>query len=63
MYFIMHPAVGGEWRGRAGGIVFFYLFVICTYKVQKTEITFKGNYGYYSLLQLTWILCVLNTLP
>ena len=36
--------------------------MICTYNDQKTEATFKGNYGYYILLQLKWILCVLNIL-
>ena len=34
--------------------------MICTYKVWKTEATFKGNSGYYSLLRLKWLLHVLN---
>ena len=41
-------------RGWAGCIVFLYYLMTCTYRVRKTESTFKENSGYLGLLQLKW---------
>ena len=58
-YYASRPAEGRRPKaeGWAGGIVFFYQFMICTYQVQEKK-TFKLNSGYYGQLQLKWLLCV-----
>ena len=43
VYYGPRPTVGGDWRGRAGDIAFLDYLMICIYKVQKMEATFKGN--------------------
>ena len=53
VYYAPCLAEGGEWRGRAGGIVFWDYLIILTYKVWKMEATLNET-----LVSLAYFNCI-----